>query len=303
MQSDSLLSDVGPGSGADSNRARMLGAHAALVPLELHALGDADLIAATRALHPALASYAWAIVLAATVAAALAAGATWAIAVCVIAIIACKVGLYMHERSRAVARAQLAKRELCARYHIGSIEQDEAEANDQLREDDGIERIVLFRAWALPHGGHRFVRIALGRESRIAMYATPFLSDLHRHPSARGRMMQLDLPLSQRHEERLRKVCSELTPQTTHEPELPRATTVGAPLDGLPCAVVVLGRDMPAAHHSMDFRGIASLHALSPAERLVSEVLEIEAEVTGTQRFEPDSPNAPDRPNLVPWSI
>jgi hypothetical protein len=39
----------------------------------------------------------------------------------------------------------------------------------------------------------------------------------------------------------------------------------------------------------MNFRGIASLHTLSPCERLVSEILDIEAEITGTERATVDA--------------
>jgi hypothetical protein len=321
MQSDSFLSDMGPRSAADSDRPSILSVQPATwLPLELRGLSDAELIAATGALRRGIIGWAWAIVPAVTIVVAVTLGLKVALLACLVAIVVCKIGLHLHERSRAVVKGQLAKREFCARYHIGSLTLDEAAAVQQLLEDESTDLIMLFRAWALPHGGHRFIRIALGHKSRIAMFATPFLSDLLRQPSARSRMMKLDLSLSPAHEAQLRAACTKLAirerdvqggsggqggqggQEGTRENASPRALA-GAPLDGLPCDLVVFRRDAETLRLSMDFRGIASLHELSSAERLVADVLEIESAIMGMQRFEVELPSNRDRIDLIARSI
>jgi hypothetical protein len=116
----------------------------------------------------------------------------------------------------------------------------------------------------------------------MQVYQTPFLGDLLRHATAQSCMLKLDLPLSAAQVERLRSACAQLVSSPPeHQP--PRAVVTG-PLDGLPCDLVVLRRNAEALRVGMSFRGIASLHALTPAERLVSEILEVEGQVTGTER-------------------
>jgi hypothetical protein len=120
MQSDSFLSDMGPRSTGDGERLSILSAEPSLlIPQHIRALSDAELIAATRALARGLLSYTWAVVPLVTAIVAATVGARTALVSCVATIVACKVGLYFHEHSRAVEVAQLAKREFCARYHGG----------------------------------------------------------------------------------------------------------------------------------------------------------------------------------------
>jgi hypothetical protein len=288
MQSESFLSDMGPRSSADGERLSILSANPAIfVPQEIRALSDADLIAATRVLRRGIAGYAWLIVPTVTTLAGFTLGKIAAVVACIVTIVACKVGLYLHERSKAVARGQLAKREFCSRYHIGALTLDETAAVTQMAEDHSINAVMLFRAWALPHGGHRFIRIEFGVETRIAIYTTPFLGDLQSQASAQGRMAKLDLPLSVVQAARLRDTFEELSPAEIAKVPA-HAIFEGAPLAGLPCDVVVLRRNAPTLRASMNFRGIASIHKFAPAERLVSEVLDIEGEITGTERFEVD---------------
>jgi hypothetical protein len=302
MSSDTFLSDMGPRTAADGERLSILSADPAVfVPPEIRALSDAELVAATRALRRGVAGYAWLIVPVVTVLAALTLGAIAAVVACIVAIAACKVALYLHERSRAVARGQLAKREFCSRYHIGALTLDETAAVTQLAQDSSIESVLLFRAWALPHGGHRFIRIDLGDRNRIAVYITPFLGDLQQSASPLTRMAKLELPLSHAQVERLRAAYAGLT---VVEREQQRAQFFdAAPLDGLPSDVVVLRRGEPVWRASMNFRGIASLHKLSPSERLVSEVLEIEAEITGGEKLETDPLLGLDQRDLVARSL
>jgi hypothetical protein len=70
--------------------------------------------------------------------------------------------------------------------------------------------------------------------------------------------------------------------------QVPQRVFVGEPLDGLPCDVVVLRRGAEPLRGSMNFRGVASLERLSPAETLVSTVLALESEVVGRARFAVD---------------
>jgi len=250
------------------------------------------LIAATRALARGLLSYTWAVVPLVSLLIAAAFGARAALIGCILTILVCKVALHLHEHSRAVAVAQLAKREFCARYHIGALTLDEATAAAQLAQISGLALVVLFRAWALPHGGHRFIKITVSdsreahAETRVQIYQTPFLGDLLRHATARSCMLKLDQTLTAAQVERLRSACAKLTPAP---PEQPPRALMGSPLDGLPCDLVVLRRDSDALRVGMNFRGIASLHTLSPCERLVSEILDIEAEITGTERATVDA--------------
>lgn len=290
MQSDSFLSDMGPRSTSDGDRLSILSAEPSLlVPQHIRALSDTELIAATRALGRGLLSYTWAVVPLVMALAALAFGARAAMLSCILTILVCKVALYFHEHSRAVAVAQLAKREFCARYHIGALTLDEATAATQLAQNDALEIVVLFRAWALPHGGHRYIKITIGTESRMQIYQTPFLGDLLKHATARSCMLKLDLPLTAAHERRLREACApESFASASSAHQAPRAIMTG-PLDGLPCDLVVLRRGADPLRVGMSFRGIASLHALTPAELLVSEILEVEGQVTGNERAAADA--------------
>ncbi|MEY4583199.1 MAG: hypothetical protein RL701_7902, partial [Pseudomonadota bacterium] len=212
MPSDTFLSDMGPRTAADGERLSILSADPAVfVPPDIRALSDAELIATTRPLLRGVAGYAWMIVPLVTALAALTLGAVAALVCCIVAIAGCKIALYYHERSRAVARGQLAKREFCSRYHIGALTLDETAAVTQLAQDHAIESVLLFRAWALPHGGHRFIRVDLGEQNRIAVYITPFLGDLQRSASALSRMAKLDLPLSHAQAARLQAAYAALT--------------------------------------------------------------------------------------------
>ena len=285
MHSDSFLSDMGP---SDGERLSILSAEPSLlVPQYIRALSDAELIAATRALARGLLSYTWAVVPLVTASVAVTLGIRAALFSCVVTILLCKVALHFHEHSRAVAVAQLAKREFCMRYHIGALTLDETTAAAQLAQTSALELVVLFRAWALPHGGHRFIKITVGAEARAQIYQTPFLGDLLKHAASQSCMLKLDLPLTAAQVERLRTACEKLVSsanQSTNQPQQPPRAIMAGPLDGLPCDLVVLRRGAEALRVGMNFRGIASLHALTPSEGLVSEILDIEGQFTGTER-------------------
>lgn len=286
MPSHSFLSDMGPRSAADLERPSILSADPALfIPPEIRALSDLDLIAATRALNRSVVNYAWTIVPVAAVAAGATLGASAAVVACVLAIAACKLGLYLHERSGAVKRGQLAKREFCARYHIGALSLDEAAARMQLAASEQTELVVLFRAWALPHGGHRFIRVELGAENKIATYATPFLGDLQRHSFASTHMTKIEAPLSAAQAERLRSACADLIP--TELEQLPGRALATASL-GLPCDLVVLRRGAETVRAGMNLGSDANMQLLTPPERLASALLDIEGEIAGAAPSEPD---------------
>jgi hypothetical protein len=297
MPSHSVYDDLGPRSAADGERPSLLSADPSLfVPPYIRAMSDAELIAATRALNRSVGGYAWATVVLATLLAGASLGALAAVIASVVSIAACKVGLHLHERSRAVARGQLAKREFCARYHIGALALDEAAAVTQLAHSDHTQLVVLFRAWALPHGGHRFIRVELGAENRIAMYATPFLGDLQRHAYAQTHMSKLEAPLSAAHAERLRSACADL-PGAQLESVPARAIAHGPSL-GLPCDLVVLRRNEEILRAGLNLDA-ASTQASSPLERLARTILDLEAEVTGSGHFTPDLQHPPQRADLV----
>jgi len=287
MHRDSFLSDMGPRTSADGDRLSILSQSPAdSVPLEIRLLSDAELIDLTSALRRSFLGYIWLIVPLATVTAGLTLGAVAAVIAGVLAVAICKLAASLYERSNARQRGLLAKREFCARYHIGSLSVDETLAVGQLAEEPQLEGVLLFRAWALPHGGHRFIRIELGPTPRIAVYTTPFLGDLQRHPETRAHMAKLEQPLSAAQLARVEEVLAELTPK--HMEYVPQRVVAGQPLDGLPCDVVVLRRGAAPLRASMSFRGVASLERLSPAETLVSTVLALESEVVGRARFDLD---------------
>ena len=287
MHRDSFLSDMGPRTSADGDRLSVLSQSPAdAVPLEIRLKTDAELIDLTDPLRRSFLGYIWLSVPVATLAAGLTLGAVAAAIAGVLAITACKVAARLYERSKARQRGLLAKREFCARYHIGSLTVDEAAAVVQLADEPQLEGVLLFRAWALPHGGHRFIRIELGKAPRIAVYTTPFMGDLQRHPELRANLAKLEQPLSEAQVQRLWQVLAELTPDKMRD--IPQRVFAGQPLDGLPCDVVVLRRGADPLRASMNFRGVASLERLTLAETLVSTVLALESEITGRARFEVD---------------
>ena len=304
MPRDSFLSDMGPRTAADGDRLSILSQSPAdSVPLEIRLLTDAELIDLTRALRRSFLAYVWLIVPLAGAAAALTLGAAAGVVAGVLAIVACKLAVSLYERSRAKQRGLLAKREFCARYHIGSLSVDENQVVAQLAEEPELAGVLLFRAWALPHGGHRFIRIELGPAPRIAVYTTPFLGDPQRHPETQTHMAKVEQPLTPAQLERagLEGALADLTPSKMQY--IPQRVVVGQPLDGLPCDVVVLRRGFEPLRASMNFRGVASLEALSPAETLVSCVLALESEVEGRERFAVDPLLARDYRDLAPHAL
>ena len=289
MHRDSFLSDMGPRTTADGDRLSILSQSPAdAVPLEIRLLSDEELIQLTGALRRGFLAYVWLAVPVASLLGWFALGPIAAVVAGVVAIAACKLAARLAEGSKASYRALMAKREFCARYHIGSLTVDENAAVGQLAEDPQLDGVLLFRAWALPHGGHRFIRIELGasHRHRIAVYTTPFLGDLQRRPDRRALMAKLEQPLSEAQSERLLSVLADLTPDKMEH--IPQRVVVGQPLDGLPCDVVVLRRGADVLRASMNFRGVASLERLSPAEDLVSTVLALESEIVGRETFELD---------------
>jgi hypothetical protein len=298
MHRDSFLSDMGPRSSADGDRLSILSQGPVVaVPLEIRLLSDVELIGLTNTLRRGLLAYAWLSLPLASGLAWLAFGPMAAAIAAVVAIGGSNLAARLYERSNATHRALLAKREFCARYHIGSLTVDEAAAVGQLAEEPQLDGVLLFRAWALPHGGHRFIRIELGATHRIAVYTTPFLGDLQRRPDTRALMAKLEQPLSDAQNERLVHVLSELTPSKMQN--IPQRVVVGQPLDGLPCDVVVLRRGAETLRASMNFRGVASLERLSPAEDLVSTVLALESEIVGRESFDVDPLLTRDYADLV----
>jgi hypothetical protein len=296
MPSHSVFDDLGPRSAADGARLSLLSADPSLfVPPEIRALSDKQLIAATRVLTRSVGTYAWGAVVLATIAAGTTLGALAALIACAGAIAVCRLALRLHERSRAVSRGKLAKREFCARYHIGALALDEAAAVTQLALNDHMQFVVLFRAWALPHGGHRFIRVELGAENRIAMYATPFLGDLQRHAYALTHMNKLEAPLSAAHAERLHGACADLVGAKLEN--MP-ARAIGDASFGLPCDLVVIRRDAEILRAGLNL-DIAGAELRSPLERLARTMIDIESEVTGAAHFTPDLPVTAQRSDLV----
>jgi hypothetical protein len=147
----------------------------------------------------------------------------------------------------------------------------------------------------LPHGGHRFIRVELGSENRIALYATPFLGDLQRHAYARTHMSKLEAPLSAAHSERLHRACAELVGTTLEN--TPVRTLADASF-GLPCDLVVVRREAEILRAGLNLDTVGS-DGRSPLERLARTLIDIEAEVTGAAHFAPDLPVAPQRADLV----
>jgi hypothetical protein len=269
--------------------------------MEIRLRSDAELIDLTRALGRSFLGYVWLIVPLATLAAALTLGAAGAVVAGALAIGLCKLAVHLYERSNAKQRGLLAKREFCARYHIGSLTVDENLAVAQLADDPELSGVLLFRSWALPHGGHRFIRIELGRAPQIAVYTTPFLGDLQSHPEMHPHMAKLEQPLTEAQLSRLSDVLRELTPENMQH--IPQRVVAGQPLDGLPCDVVVLRRGHDPLRASMNFRGVASLEALSPAENLVSCVLALESEIEGRERLPVDPLLSHHYADLAPHAL
>ncbi|MET0386783.1 MAG: hypothetical protein ABW321_12530 [Polyangiales bacterium] len=246
------------------------------IPPEIHALSDAELIDASRVLTRGYGSGVWFVVPAVTAAVGFTVGWRWAALSCIAAIVVCRVLIGLHERSAVVLRGRLAKRELNARYHVGGLALDEAAAATRLADTADLDTVILFRAWALPHGGHRFVQVELGADARISLRMTPFLGDLHQLASAQSRMLKLDRPLSAAEVQRVQGLLAQLTaaPPTALEPEIQ---------DGLPCELIVLRRGQAPLRASMSFDGVTSPTHASPVARLIGLVLDLEAEVSGRE--------------------
>jgi len=279
MARHTFLSDMGPRNATFADRSSLLSVDPTLiVPEEIRKLSDAELVTATKALRQGAVGYAWAVVLVLTALTAVWFGTVAAVVGCVIAIVGCRLALYLRDRSKGVERGQLAKREFCSRYHIGSLTVDEAAAEAQIARDPSIDSVLLYRAWVLPHGGHRFIRVELGERQSIAIYTTPFLGDVQRDPNALSRLTKLELALSTKHAERLTRMVSELSAEKFVSVE-PRPVLLDAPLEATPCDIVVLRRGESSLRASMHFRGLASLDPLSAPEQLVSTLLEIEEEI------------------------
>lgn len=286
MHRDSSLSDMGPRTAADGDRLSFLSDGPELsVPADIRALSDMELVRLTRALRSGFQAYAWLCVPLATLAAALLAGALAAAAAFVVAAAACKLAVHGYERSKAKERGLFAKREFCARFHIGSLKLDQAVAQRRLASDAAIDAVLLFRAWALPHGGHRFVRIELGRTPNIAVYTTPFLGDLQRHPELARHMAKLERPLTDAQQEQLHERLASLT--AADMPSLVPRSAEHEPLASLPCDVVVLQRECEPLRASMSLQSAAVANQ-SGAEALVSTVMAIESEVIDSERFAVD---------------
>jgi hypothetical protein len=286
MHRDVSLSDMGPRSAADGDRLSILSQSPGLqIPLDIQLMSDTELVALTRALRRGFLAYIWLIVPLATAAAALTLGAWAAALACVLALAICKLSAHLYESSKAKQRGLLAKREFCARYHIGSLSVDEAAAVAQLSDDPALPGVILFRAWALPHGGHRFVRIELGEKPSIAVYSTPFLGDLQEHPALLAHTTKVERGLSEAQLEGVNKKLAALWP-VAQQPEREQQLLKEAPLAGLPCDVVVLRRGQEPLRTSVSYHGtLAPAPHVASVEALVSSVLELESEIMGRERF------------------
>ncbi len=185
----------------------------------------------------------------------------------------CASILRLRERLPRVRSAREAERELAARFALSPLEQHEAEARAALEASGAPEAVLLFRAVALPHGGHRFIRIDLADASRIRVRSMPFLRDLASVDAPETRMLKVDRPLPAAAGERVRAQLRELTPGALVAP----AHFVK---DGFPCSAVVLRRGAEPLRATLNLAGLPQELKAHPCARLLGLMLELEAEVS-----------------------
>jgi hypothetical protein len=186
----------------------------------------------------------------------------------------CALILRLRQLLPAVRERKRAARELELRFDLAPLEQHEANACAALEQPGAPEAVLLFEGRALPHGGHRFIRIDLAAESTIRVRSTPFLHDLARVEEPQRRMLKIDGPLSAVGAERVRALLRELTPEALIGPR-------HFVRDGFPCAAVVLRRGAEPLRASLNLAGLPAELKANPCVRLLELMLELEAEVAG----------------------
>jgi hypothetical protein len=239
------------------------------VAQRLEAVSEAELIEAARVVEDRLGCVAWGVAAAGGVVANLtldpgpaALVLASAIAVCV----AWKIGRRSLPRVRL---GRLAAEEFARRWWLEPIEVYEARAAE-LIESGEVDGVILLVGRALPHGGHRAIRIVLaGGATTAEARATPFLPDLIAGADLARQIVLPEVSVSAADTARLSAMLESLTPERMVPPP-------SIALDGFPCEISVLMRGRPRLHAALNLTGSAEGFAKHPVRELCALVLEIE---------------------------
>jgi len=241
---------------------------------DMKAWSDVELVRAARAGDDSFGCFLWLLAPLASMSLGFVYGVAVACLGFVVVLALCALVARLRQLLPRVRKGRLAQREFELRFGLTALEHYEAEARSALERPASLEAVLLFQGTSLPHGGHRFIRIELAAESSIQIRSTPFLRDLWNVAEPGARMLKLDTPLSAAAADRVRELLRELTAEQLIAPS-------HFVYDGFPCAAVVLLRAAEPLRTQMNLAGIPSELRGHPSVRLLTLVLELEAEVSG----------------------
>jgi hypothetical protein len=245
----------------------------AVVPNEIRALSDEELIALVDTLNGGVGCLVWLLVPAVTLSTGVLYGAPIALLSSVAAAFACRFIDQLRERTPSVRRARLAEHEFYLRYGVASFERVAAEARERLA---SARAVIVLEAVGLPHGRHDTILVELGEEARIALHSTPQLADLLADFAAkRAQIARLDQPLAEAAAAQLEALILQLT--AADDGELSEVMAVG--VDGVPSKLLVLRRGEPEFEARLDMLSDQPAETSSGAFRLAKRLLELQAEL------------------------
>jgi hypothetical protein len=236
---------------------------------QIEAMSGAELVEAARAVADRFGCFAWA--LAAVVGAVAAvvlepADATLALSVAIALCLGWKLGRRYMPRVRF---ARLATEEFARRWWLEPLEVYEASAEERIGSGQA-DAVVLLIGRALPHGGHRAIRLELsGSDATAEARSTPFLEDLIAGADLARQIVLPETPVQAGDAARLSALLDSLTPERV----VPPRTVV---LDGFPCQISVLRRSREPLRATLNLAGSSEAIATHPVRELCALVLEIE---------------------------
>lgn len=236
---------------------------------QIEAMSGAELVEAARAVADRFGCFAWAMAAVIGALAAVFLDPVDAVLVLIVAIALClgwKLGRRFMPRVRF---ARLATEEFARRWWLEPFEVYEASAAMRI-ESGQADAVVLLVGRALPHGGHRAIRLELsGLDATAEARSTPFLEDLIAGADLARQIVLPETPVPSGDAARLSALIESLTPERMNTPK-------SLILDGFPCEVLVLRRGHERLHASLNLAASSEAIAHHPVRELCALVLEIE---------------------------
>lgn len=235
--------------------------------------GDLELIARIRAARNDGWVSVWLLVPLVTIPLGAMYGESAALAGVAASILVCAVLLRLRDRLPRHRAAKQAEREYERRFRLHELSAYETEARALLAKPDAPDVVMLFSGHGVPAGIHHFVRLDLGRESRLQVCRAPLLSDVLEVEDPATQLFRYDEPLTAEHETRVRELLFTLTPELLRPPHR-------FVFDGFPCTAVVLRARREPMWTDLDMAGLPAELYEHPSARLLRLFLELEAEVS-----------------------